>query len=129
MDGTHPVIKDIVIDCADPEALAGFWARLLGREVAARIGPYVFLTRGDGPGLAFQRAQGPRAGKNRVHFDVASVDPAAERERIEALGGRALPEYAGGGFLVMADPEGNEFCVIPHGPFDVDDQGRAGYLA
>ena len=43
-------------------------------------------------------------------------------------GGRRLPEYASGGFLVMADPEGNEFCVIPDGPLEVDDEGCAHYL-
>ena len=47
---------------------------------------------------------------------------------IAALGGRLLPQYAPGGFLVMADPEGNEFCVIPSAPFELDDEGRASYL-
>ncbi|MEY9862511.1 catechol 2,3-dioxygenase-like lactoylglutathione lyase family enzyme [Catenulispora sp. GAS73] len=121
-------IKDIIIDCRDPEALAAFWAEVLDRPVAARIGPFVWLVRGEGPGLGFQRVDAPKAGKNRVHFDVGAADPAAERERLEALGARRLPEYAGGGFLVMADPEGNEFCVIPEGPFELDDEGRADYL-
>ncbi|GAA4909501.1 VOC family protein [Streptomyces coeruleoprunus] len=124
-----PQIKDIVIDCEDPERLAEFWAEVLGRSVAARIGPYVFLTREEGPGLAFQKSTTPKTGKNRVHFDVSAPDPAAERSRIESLGGHRLDTYTAGGFLVMADPEGNEFCVIPEGPFDVDDEGRAGYLA
>ena len=128
MTGTPLQIKDIVIDCADPERLAAFWAGLLGRTVAARIGPYVWLTRGDGPGMGFQKSDGPKVGKNRVHFDVASPDPAAEQARIEALGGRLLPQYAPGGFLVMTDPEGNEFCVIPSEPFELDDEGRASYL-
>jgi predicted enzyme related to lactoylglutathione lyase len=121
-------IKDLVVDCVDPERLAAFWAELLGRPVVARTGPYVWLERGDGPGMGFQKVAGPKAGKNRVHFDIAAPDPAAERARIEALGGRVLTEYATGGFLVMADPEGNEFCVIPPGPFDVDDDGHADYL-
>jgi len=121
-------IKDVIIDCRDPEVLAAFWAEALDRPVAARIGPFIWLVRGDGPGLGFQRVDAPKAGKNRVHFDVGAADPAAERERLEALGARYLPEYAGGGFLVMADPEGNEFCVIPEGPFELDDEGRADYL-
>lgn len=128
MTGTHLAIKDLIIDCADPERLASFWAELLGRPVAARTGPYVWLTRGDGPGVGFQKVAEPKSGKNRVHFDVASADPAAERQRIEALGGRVLQRYEEGGFLVMADPEGNEFCVIPSGPFELDDDGRANYL-
>ncbi|MFV0126557.1 VOC family protein [Streptomyces sp. HMX112] len=128
MADTRMRIKDLVIDCEDPERLAAFWGALLGRPVTARMGPYVWLARDGGPGMGFQRVAGPRAGKNRVHFDLASPDPAAERQRIEALGGRFLPQYAEGGFLVMADPEGNEFCVIPEGPFELDDDGRANYL-
>jgi predicted enzyme related to lactoylglutathione lyase len=121
-------LTDVVIDCQDPEALAAFWARVLDRSVAARIGPFVFLDRVDGIGVGFQKADEPKAGKNRVHFDIRSSDPAAARERLEALGARYLPEYAEGGFLVMADPEGNEFCVLPEGPFELDDDGRAEYL-
>lgn len=123
-------IKDLIIDCVDPERLAAFWGELLGRPVAARTGPYVWLERGAGPGLGlgFQKVAGAKNGKNRLHFDVASPDPAAEQARVEALGGRLLDPYASGGFLVMADPEGNEFCVIPEGPFEVDDDGRADYL-
>jgi hypothetical protein len=62
------------------------------------------------------------------HFDVASPDPAAEQERVEALGGRLLQQYAAGGFPVMADPEGNEFCIIPEGLLELDDDGRASCL-
>jgi hypothetical protein len=48
--------------------------------------------------------------------------------RIEALGGSRVDGYEAGGFLVMADPEGNEFCVIPVAPFHFDEDGRADYL-
>ena len=44
------------------------------------------------------------------------------------LEGHRVPGYEAGGFLVMADPEGNEFCIIPAGSFDVDADGRADYL-
>lgn len=128
MARTQLTIKDLIIDCEDPERLALFWSELLGRPVAARTGPYVWLERGAGPGVGFQRVSEAKTGKNRLHFDVASPDPAAERARVEALGGRLLEQYASGGFLVMADPEGNEFCVVPPRPFDVDDDGRADYL-
>ncbi|MEO5877655.1 MAG: VOC family protein [Streptosporangiaceae bacterium] len=121
-------IKDIMIDCADPERLASFWEALLGRPIAARIGPYVWLERQNGLGLGFQQVTARTVGKNRVHFDLASADPAVEQQRVEALGGQRLAEYDEGGFLVMADPEGNEFCIIPKDPFDVDDDGRASYL-
>lgn len=118
----------LIVDAADPERLAAFWSELLGRPVVARMGPYVWLRREDGLGLGFQRTDEPTSGKNRMHFDITSPDPAAEQQRVEMLGGRRLEQYADGGFLVMADPEGNEFCVIPEGPFELDDEGRADYL-
>lgn len=121
-------IRAVTIDCADPERLAAFWSALLGRRVERRPGPYLRLVGEADPLVVLQRVDAPKAGKNRVHLDLSSPDPAAECRRIEALGGRFLPEYARGGFLVMADPEDNEFCVLPRGPFDLDDQGRAHYL-
>jgi predicted enzyme related to lactoylglutathione lyase len=129
MTDPHLDIKDLIIDCADPERLASFWGSLLGRPVTARTGPYVWLKRESGLGVGFQRVAGPKAGKNRVHFDLASADPAAEQRRVESLGGQRLSEYDEGGFLVMADPEGNEFCIIPKGSFELDDEGRASYLS
>ncbi|MFP3991673.1 VOC family protein [Streptomyces sp. E11-3] len=91
MTATHLTIKDLVTDCTDPERLATFWAQLLDRPIAARIGPYIWLTRGSGPGMGFQKVSEPKAGKNRIHFDLGSPDPAAEQHGIEALGGRLLP--------------------------------------
>ncbi|TYB48883.1 VOC family protein [Actinomadura chibensis] len=121
-------INCVIVDSTDPERLAAFWSELLDRPVAGRTGPYVWLERGNGLGVGFQRADGSKAGKNRLHLDLESEDPAAEQARVEALGGRRLTEYDPGGFLVMADPEGNEFCVIPKGSVELDDEGRAHYL-
>ncbi len=122
-------INTIIVDSADPERLAAFWSALLGRAIVGRTGPYVWLERVNGLGVGFQKAGEPTTGKNRVHLDLEADDPVAEQERIEALGGRRLSEYDAGGFLVMADPEGNEFCVIPRAPFELDDDGRADYLS
>ncbi|MGW4446580.1 VOC family protein [Streptomyces sp. NPDC004682] len=121
-------INALIVDATDPERLAAFWSALLGRAVVSRTGPYVWLRREDGLGIGFQRTAAPKSGKNRMHFDVTAADPAAEQRRVEALGGRRLTEYDDGGFLVMADPEGNEFCVIPEGSVELDDDGRAHYL-
>ena len=121
-------INCVMVDAADPARLAAFWSELLDRPIVARFGPYVFLDRRNGLGLGFQRADAAKAGKNRLHLDLACADPAAEQARVERIGGRRLTEYDPGGFLVMADPEGNEFCVIPDGPFEIDDDGRADYL-
>ena len=129
MADAHLNIKDLIIDCADPERLASFWGGLLGRPIAGRTGPYVWLRRENGLGMGFQQVAEPKAGKNRVHFDLASQDPGAEQRRVESLGGQRLTGYETGGFLVMADPEGNEFCIIPKDPFELDDEGRTSYLS
>ncbi|MFJ3637396.1 VOC family protein [Streptomyces sp. NPDC090112] len=121
-------INALIVDAADPERLAAFWSVLLGRPVVGRMGPHVWLQRENGLGLGFQLTDTPKSGKNRMHFDITSPNPPAEQARVEALGGRRLEEYDSGGFLVMADPEGNEFCIIPDGPFELDDEGRADYL-
>ncbi|MFF8866179.1 VOC family protein [Streptomyces sp. NPDC015139] len=121
-------INALIVDATDPERMAAFWAELLGRPVVGRTGPYVWLRRENGLGLGFQQTAEPKSGKNRMHFDVTSPDPASEQQRVEALGGRRLEQYADGGFLVMADPQGNEFCIIPEGPFELDDDGRTTYL-
>ncbi|HSP37947.1 MAG TPA: VOC family protein, partial [Frankiaceae bacterium] len=120
--------KDIIIACADVEAVATVWSELLARPVVARIGPYVWLERRDGVGLGFQAVPADGLGSSSIHLDLGAENPAAEQARIEALGGRRVEGYDDGGFLVMADPEGNKFCVLPAEPFEVDDQGRAGYL-
>ena len=122
-------INCVIVDAADPERLAAFWSELLGRPIVGRVGPFVWLARRGGLGFGIQRADAAKAGKNRLHLDLASADPAAEQARVERLGGRRLTEYDSGGFLVMADPEGNEFCVIPDGPVDLDEDGKAHYLA
>jgi predicted enzyme related to lactoylglutathione lyase len=96
--------------------------------VGARIGPYVFLERAEGPGMGFQRVPDAKTVKNRLHVDVRAPDPPATARWVEEAGGRRLEQYAEGGFLVMADPEGNEFCVLPEGEVGLDADGRAHYL-
>jgi hypothetical protein len=126
-DGSAAIV-DVIIDCSDPEIVASFWAGVLARPVAGRKGPYVWLTRLRGEaGLGFQQVAEPKLGKNRVHLDVSGPDLSALRERIRALGGQEIDGYEDGGFLVMADPEGNEFCVVPNGPIDFDEEGRTRY--
>ncbi|WP_433338063.1 VOC family protein [Spirillospora sp. CA-294931] len=122
-------LRAITVDCRDPERLGAFWSAVLGRPITSRTGPYVWLDApGDGVELGFQKVEEPTPGKTRAHLDLMAADPLAEQRRIESLGGRRLPEYDGGGFLVMADPEGNEFCVLPEGPAGLDGEGNAHYL-
>jgi predicted enzyme related to lactoylglutathione lyase len=120
----------IIVDCTDPERLAAFWGGLLDRRVRERRGPYVFLATGrsGGYGLGFQRVAGPKTGKNRVHPDLICDDVHATAARVEDLGGKRVQGYEDGGFLVMADPEGNEFCLLPKGPVGMDEDGNAHYL-
>ena len=121
-------IADVIIDGSDPERLANFWGRLLGRPIEGRRGPYVWLQRDEHDfGLSFQRVSEPKLTKNRMHLDISAPDVHHLKERIEQLGGHRVELYDGG-FLVMADPEGNEFCVVPVEPVELDDQGRTGYL-
>lgn len=129
MTETNAEIADIIVDCSDPDLVATFWASLLGRPIVGRKGPYVWLKRlSGGAGLGFQRVAELKVGKNRVHLDISGPDVSAVKHRIEALGGQQIGGYEDGGFLVMTDPEGNEFCVVPTGAVDFDEEGRTHYL-
>lgn len=109
----------VTIDCADPQALAGFWTQVLGTSVSVDYGDYV-VTAPAVPGatvLGFQKVPEERAGKNRVHIDLGGVDPAGQIERVVGLGAKVLAthEVPGLAWTVLADPEGNEFCIADHG--------------
>jgi Glyoxalase-like domain len=107
----------LAIDCDDPELLAEFWCEVLG---------YVVVFRGEGeiaiavddqthPGLMFVRVDDPKRGKNRLHLDLTPEDQRAEVERLIALGAQQVDVGQGdASWVVMADPEGNEFCVLAH---------------
>jgi predicted enzyme related to lactoylglutathione lyase len=109
----------IVIDSVDPDALVPFWCALLGVERAGEFGDgYVLLTSGDGtvPPVAFQRVPEPKTVKNRVHLDITVDDVAEATRRLEELGGSRVGdvrEMDGYRWQVMADPEGNELCLVP----------------
>jgi len=120
-------ISNIVFDCADPMALAEFWATAVGYQ-KAHMAPYFSVlappAEGDGPRLFFQQVPEAKAGKNRVHVDLDLGDMAAAVERLSGLGARTIRAYAEHNFTwtVMADPEGNEFCVSG-GPITADGPG------
>lgn len=110
-------IGEIVMDCRDPERAATFWCAALGYRVTASDETGVAAAGSAGaPTLLFLRSHDPKAGKNRVHFDVCPVEGSSrddEVERLEALGavridiGQPVTSW-----IVMADPDGNEFCVM-----------------
>ncbi|WP_433150175.1 VOC family protein [Actinomadura nitritigenes] len=106
-----------VLDCADPDALADFWAAALGYERGGYDPPYVALTdpRGEKPRLLLQRVPEPKVAKNRMHPDLRVADMDAEVTRVKGLGATVVRGPfvdAGWPTTVCADPEGNEFCVI-----------------
>ena len=110
----------LAIDSRDPAALAPFWAAALDYEPAGSEGAYtVLVPRGrPGPNLLLQRVPEEKSGKNRVHIDVKVPDVEATVARLQGLGASRASEVRselGSTWIVMADPEGNEFCVCDGG--------------
>jgi catechol 2,3-dioxygenase-like lactoylglutathione lyase family enzyme len=110
-------VTSVTIDCADPEALARFWGRLLGLEVCPRRSRYVALHRPptETPELVFQPVPEPKQGKARLHLDIAVTDLAAATHSAIELGARVagdLDNEDDDTLRVLRDPEGNEFCLI-----------------
>jgi catechol 2,3-dioxygenase-like lactoylglutathione lyase family enzyme len=109
-------VASVMLDCNDLEGEVAFWREILGLEEKMRFSRYVFLSRlGEkGPRLAFQQVPEAKTIKNRMHLDLAAADPEALMARVLELGGRHIRDFDldGFGWTVMADPEGNEFCVI-----------------
>jgi predicted enzyme related to lactoylglutathione lyase len=111
----------LVLDCADPEALGRFWEQALGLQRLGAAGAYVLLASPSGalPKFLLQRVGEAKLAKNRMHLDIETPDVDAEVERLEGMGARRLDRHArtehGSRWVVMADPEGNEFCVCDGG--------------
>ena len=112
----------VVIDADDVDALRDFWVAALGYEAFGEFAQYrsaVPVEGADGPKFIFQRVpEGRSPGKNRLHIDIeVGDDMHAECDRLVALGATRLSESiaeAGTHWIVMADPEGNEFCLVHH---------------
>jgi predicted enzyme related to lactoylglutathione lyase len=125
-------LRDIVVDCARPSALAAFWAEVLDYQIrpyddaeiarlkAAGINdvtddPSVRLDAPDGgPGIWFERVPEPKTVKNRVHLDV-NLRPGETLDWLVSLGAtiiRPVGTTPGQRWTVLADPEGNEFCAF-----------------
>ncbi|HKY15072.1 MAG TPA: VOC family protein [Microthrixaceae bacterium] len=112
------VFHEIEIDCADPARVAAFWASAFGWEVKEQ-GEFLWMSAtgnpADSPVFVFAAVPEPKASKNRLHFDVVTkgADQAEEVERLEGLGATRIDIGQGDvPWVVMADPEGNEFCVL-----------------
>ncbi|GAA1600714.1 VOC family protein [Kribbella sancticallisti] len=106
-------LEAVTFDCANATELAGFWAALLNQQVDADGNQYFATVNktGDGPALMFIQVPEERAGKNRLHLDLAAADWAAEVDRIVGLGAKRVAEFDEYGvhWVTLADPEGNVF--------------------
>ena len=120
-DDTPTTRFGLVLDCVDPHRLAEFWSAALGYANAGAAGAYVALRprHGTGPKLLLQRVSETKATKNRMHLDIETPDIRSEADRLAALGARRLIDDTrsehGSTWILMADPEGNEFCVCDNG--------------
>jgi hypothetical protein len=113
---------NVVLDAEDVEALRDFWIDALGYEKFGEFEQYrsaVPAGGAAGPKFIFQKVpEGRSPGKNRLHIDIEVGDDLhAECERLIALGATRVSEVivgAGTRWIVMADPERNEFCLVHH---------------
>ena len=111
-------IATVVVDCADPRAMASFWGQATDWIVhkVTDHGAVLRSAKGVGPYLQFLRTPDVKIGWNRVHLDVRPYpgdDAAAEAARLESLGATAIDlGRTDIPWRVFADPEGNEFCLL-----------------
>jgi predicted enzyme related to lactoylglutathione lyase len=111
-------LHHIVIDAYDLPRLARFWTQALGWEILSeREREIVIGTDEHAPvGICFMPAADPKTVKNRVHLDLTSsaADRHQEIDRLLALGARRVDigQTGAESWIVLADPEGNEFCVV-----------------
>ena len=106
----------VVVDCADPPALAAWWQGLMGGEVEQDADGDAVLRVPGAPRLDFLRVPEPKRVKNRLHLDLATSD--LDRAVGQAVAHGAVPApdvYDGPAFAVLRDPEGNEFCLLRPG--------------
>ena len=112
-------MTEVVIDAHDPDLLASFWSRVLGWGVTSRsdyeveIGPPA--EESAGPTLVFLRSADVKTGKVRIHLDLRPTDRHHDEELARLLEIGAAPADIGQGdvpWAVLADPEGNEFCLL-----------------
>jgi hypothetical protein len=109
-------IYTVTIDAHDPKLLARFWSEALGYHISYENQDEVAIEPSapdSAPAILFLVVPDQKVVKNRVHFDLAPDDQPAEVDRLLKLGARKADIGQGDvSWVVMADPEGNEFCVL-----------------
>lgn len=105
----------LTVDTRDPVMLSRWWAEVLDYQVVYEEDSYTAIAKDDRtfPGIIFNRVGEVKAAKNRLHWDLNPTDQAAEVERLLRMGASRVDVGQGEvSWVVMADPEGNEFCVL-----------------
>ena len=108
-------VYSVTIDCSNPAALARFWAEVLDYKVTFEEDEEVVIQPKDGSGgaLLFATTTDEKVVKNRMHLDLNPTDQKAEVERVKALGAKEVDiGQTNVPWVVLADPEGNEFCIL-----------------
>jgi len=112
----------LVLDCNDPERLATFWSQALGYDLiggAPELRPAAPPGGEPGPQFLLQRVPEPKQTKDRMHFGMHAADIEAEASRLVGLGAARVQPAArsehGNNWVLLRDPEGNEFCVSDGG--------------
>ena len=106
----------VTFDARDARSLATWWARQTGGEVVADHDGWFLMVSGGpgaGPTLGFQQVTEPTPGKNKIHLDLVAADRELEVDRLLADGALEVARHETSGFtwVVLSDPEGNQFCV------------------
>lgn len=116
-------IRHLTVDCRDAYALSTWWKQVLG-YVDVADDPNepghpecLIVAPGDGAELLFIEVPEVKAAKNRVHLDVCPTDRTRDEEieRVLGLGATEIADHRnadGTGWVTLADPEGNEFCIV-----------------
>jgi hypothetical protein len=108
-------IGAVVVDAQSPTELARFWAEALGYDLHHSDESWAWITdpQGEHVRLSFTYEREPKVASNRLHFDLYAQEMVGEVERLKGLGASYKRENRepGNDFVVMQDPEGNEFCV------------------
>ncbi|MCU1515126.1 MAG: hypothetical protein JWO10_2216 [Microbacteriaceae bacterium] len=107
--------QELIVDCRDYRTLGRWWANALQWELVESTKPWLEVRPWDGagPSIVFLDVPGTKTVKNRLHLDFVPDDQSEEVERLVELGatrvdiGQGTPSW-----VVLADPEGNEFCVL-----------------
>jgi predicted enzyme related to lactoylglutathione lyase len=110
------LLHNITVDCGDPERAARFWAAVTGWPASREWEDEYAVSPGDGhrPKLYFVPVPEPKTVKNRVHLDIVPDDRSQDEEltRLLGLGATVVSDQRPDvGWVIMADPEGNEFCL------------------